>query len=1477
MPGMAVEAAVGTTCDALRALLAARAPGASLTADLSDRPDWGKLAGEWLWARTLDITIEAADGSSASGELDWPDVCDDTTGSDGAGSHRGFYVGGPLDVGTGMRLTPGWHAFQGAGGQVRLVVSPDLGPDLALDGGDVPRAIASAAAAPDRFRYPDDDAVAIAAALDGFVTRPRRLARSELREVGPADIVAELVFATALARVGRTAESTRSKLTAAEVLCAELEAASVIACRWLRSGGAGSGALVGRSTQPMTLARLEASQRVSFIGFRGLWSKLRGRADLRDLDPSWRGTLCPVQTPESTDVGLVRYRAVGDGPVREHADEALVAEWGDLSASAALIPYVNHDEPARASIGSKNLKQALPVAGAEPPLVATGWEGPVAETAGVARASAPGVVESVGPDAVVVRGVTGRKQVTPYGVRDPGSSGPVGTWTVTVAVGDRVRRGTLLAHAPDVVLVDGEPVLALGVNALVALTPYRGMTYEDAIVVSESLAARLETRRTLLVTERLRPGDAFMAVADLLPGIGGDVDAGDTLYRVVPQKGEPVTVRAPEAGRVLGVGPDPTRGIGWARLEVVRPLAVGDKLSNRHQGKGCVSLVLPDDEMPRLPDGRPVDAVLNPLGVLRRLNIGQLWEMHAGLPSYLSGGDPVIAGRVVASPEEVARACAEVGLPRGRAVLSNPDGTRLGGEAGVVVGPQYLMRLNHLPDDKLSVRGSDLTTSARNGQPSRTTRFRGGVKIGAAQRFGEMEIWALRAAGADEVLADALLERAARPDTDRGVRPSLAAVDAHLRAAGLALVDSASGAPVTAVDALEVRSVDCVTLDGAMPALPDWERADRWRPAPADLMDLVQRESRQPDEDPLYSKASFGPGSGGPRGAWYAIPLPAPVPHPWRRPSWPALPDLTQVVVLPPAYRFAGADPLDRRYRMLITVVRRLAAQERLEPRDLALLRRRVWSILGSPRVADTDSILGRLTGKQGLLRRSLLGQSVIRSARGVLVPDLTLAPDEVGLPQAVVEALGVEPDGTFGDVVILNRQPSLHPYNLVALRGRPREGAAVRVHPMLLGQISGDFDGDTVAVHRPIRASARANAWRTLSLSENLRSSAAGAPLAKSDLDIALGWTLMRRTEPGRQELVATAGGDAGGDLVDEALRHAESPTDAVRRVDRLERAGFGAATGWSIGALDLLFDGRDGVLAEAIEAGAAGKPSGQAQLLERRGQVPGADPAVPVADVDGCFLTGLSNDDWFATAPGSLAGLAEKKLMSPHAGALTKLMVDIADEVVCQPGACGTSDELRSPLTCSSAGGPCQACYGADPATGLPPEPGRAVGVLAALLIGERSTQLSMKVFHGGSGKAGELSKGVNDLRALMGRGSTVIEPGGEPETLGDYLSRCDLSGPGQVRDALRPVADRTVQLLGDKVDQVHVEVLLRCLVDAFGSSEPGALADAAARRGRTPLDRATSRGNISTLVAQAALGERAGGTGPTARTRLLTGGML
>lgn len=1277
----------------------------------------------------------------------------------------------------------------------------------------------------------------------------------------------------------------------------------------------GGGSLLVADDQTSTLARVERRRTVTRLGPGGMNHLLGQRDVMRDTHDTYRRRLCPLQTPESQSIGLVRFLSIGatvpGAPVvAPGTAQHVIAESDDeLSAAASLIPFVNHDDPARALIGAKNLKQAVPVLGAHPPLVRTGFEHAVAEH-GVVRAPFAGTVDSTMP-LTLRRTTTDELYQVPLNL-DDGPPGPDQRWMLCAAEGDRVRRGAVLAHAPDVRLDEnGAPVLSFGVDCLTAFTPMDGLNYEDAVVVSVSLAERLASIQVAEVREELIDGD--IRRFHVLPG--EDVRAGERLVTVFSAEGNARDILAPEAGRYLGMDADDR--LLRLRLRVRRQLVAGDKLTNRHGAKGVVSRVLADADMPSLPDGTPVEMVCNPLGVLSRLNTGQLIEAAVGLAHHLSGEPPEPVGRRHPDLASLRSALDRLGAPDGCLEVRMPDG----GRRKVAVGPIYVSKLDHLAANKLRVRAQG-PTSPLTRQPARGTRWSGGVRIGGAQRLGEMELWALRAAGARALLDDALRVRS-EPLARLGLNGSgtvrlpsvFHSVDQHLRAAGigtgLLLVDEEPVDTATVEPGQELpgplRGIvhwltrgweDGLDILGFDDLLPSWDR--EYTPDSGGFRASSVRCWCGSETEPGRTcvscrgtaRARWRSDSGAPQGC---IVLPEPVPHPWFRTRLSELgvrrdrPELLDAMlqdgyqvleqddtlrreveplllealpVLGPGLLAGPSNEISDAYRHVAVAAREFALQQ--ERGTLTESHRRfLWSslsqLLGRLDAEDGGrSIAGRLNGKRGLLRRGLLGRQTDRTARGVIVPDPERDPEQVGLPGEVMDRLGLED----GSVVVLNRQPTLHPYNLVALKAARREGEAIGISTLLCAAIAGDFDGDEVTIHAPATLAAAEEAWDLLRPAHNQRSSSNGQPLSSFDHDVKLGLALRGRLfEPPRSQT-----------------------RDELDLIWKAHREGLAAATGWSFSLLALSdavwspsSDRPHGAdedpdvglrerlaetdpVGQAWDAGVAVDAGKLRQLLVERGPVDRFDPQLHSAEsVPGCFVLGLDDEAYWQAAPGALRRLGDKKLLSPRAGGLTKRLAEIGYDLVISAEDCGTSARLpesdgvggacRSPLLCDAAPGPCRSCYGPDPATGEAPPVGAAVGLLAAMLIGQRGTQLSMKTFQRFGAHAVELADDLGELRGLLGHGRFRLAD--ETTRLDDQLGQ--ITDDASRSECYVRLLTRFVELTGGALAPVHGAVLLRALIDADDEGR-GSRAARAERTGVALLD-AAARGTLTPLVASLA----------------------
>jgi len=624
----------------------------------------------------------------------------------------------------------------------------------------------------------------------------------------------------------------------------------------------GSSQLSQFMDQPNPLAELTHKRRLSALGPGGL-SRDRAGYEVRDVHHSHYGRMCPIETPEGPNIGLIGslctyarvneygfietpYRKVVNGRVTDeivymtadeedkyniaqaneplqpdgtfvaervtarYRDQVIVVpreqiEYMDVSpkqivsVAASLIPFLEHDDAGRALMGSNMQRQAVPLLRTEAPLVGTAMEARAAEDSGVmVIAKHSGVVRRVTATEIVVQRDTGEIDTYKLIKFARSNQGTCINQKPVVKKGERVKAGDVLADGPST--NNGE--LALGRNVLVAFMPWEGYNYEDAILISERLVKddvftsihieeyECEARDTKLGPEEITrdiPNVGEDALKDLdergVIRIGAEVKPGDILVGKVTPKGETEltaeerllraifgekarevrdsSLRVPhgESGRVVAVhvfsrenGDELGPGINkLVRVFVAqkRKIAEGDKMAGRHGNKGVISKILPEEDLPFLPDGTPVDIVLNPLGVPGRMNIGQILETHLGWAAKELGiyvASPVFDG---AQEDEIKDLLEKAGLPRSGKTILYDGRTGEPFDSEITVGWAYMMKLHHLVDDKIHARSTG-PYSLVTQQPL------GGKAQFGGQRFGEMEVWALEAYGAAYSLQEML-------------------------------------------------------------------------------------------------------------------------------------------------------------------------------------------------------------------------------------------------------------------------------------------------------------------------------------------------------------------------------------------------------------------------------------------------------------------------------------------------------------------------------------------------------------------------------------------------------------------------------------------------------------------------------------------------------------------------------------------------
>ena len=626
----------------------------------------------------------------------------------------------------------------------------------------------------------------------------------------------------------------------------------------------GSSQLSQFMDQTNPLSELTHKRRISALGPGGL-TRERAGFEVRDVHYTHYGRLCPIESPEGPNIGLISalssfasineygfietpYRKIDPETHRatdiveymsaDVEDNYIIAQASEpmdengefindrirvryrneiievekdkvqymdvspkqlVSVAAAMIPFLEHDDAKRSLMGSNMQRQAVPLMISERPIVATGIEYRAAKDSGILiLAEDDGVIERVTGDSITVKYNNGKTVVHKLRKFKRTNGGTCINQRPIVKKGEIVKKGDAIADGP--ATKDGE--MSLGKNCLVAFSTWEGYNYEDAILLNERLVKEdvftsihieeydCECRDTKLGPEEITrdiPNVGEDVLKDLdengIIRIGAEVRPGDILVGKVTPKGETeltaeerllraifgekarevrdTSLRVPhgEAGTIVDVKiftRDNSDELGPGVNQIIRcyiatkrKISVGDKMAGRHGNKGVISRVLPEEDMPFLPDGTPIDILLNPLGLPSRMNLGQILEVHLGGAAKALGwhvSTPVFDG---ATQEDVEELLQQAGMsPDGKSILY--DG-RTGDpfDKPITVGVMYMLKLHHLVDDKIHARSTG-PYSLVTQQPL------GGKAQFGGQRFGEMEVWALEAYGAAYTLQEML-------------------------------------------------------------------------------------------------------------------------------------------------------------------------------------------------------------------------------------------------------------------------------------------------------------------------------------------------------------------------------------------------------------------------------------------------------------------------------------------------------------------------------------------------------------------------------------------------------------------------------------------------------------------------------------------------------------------------------------------------
>ncbi|MCA9363960.1 DNA-directed RNA polymerase subunit beta [Candidatus Kaiserbacteria bacterium] len=500
-----------------------------------------------------------------------------------------------------------------------------------------------------------------------------------------------------------------------------------------------------------------------------------------------------------SDVVEVRYHGEPRIVAKKDVEYMDIATNQAFSVATSMVPFINHDDANRALMGSNMQKQATPCIVPEAPLVGTGVEEMAARDTGrLIVADEAGEVMEADARHIVVKNKDGKKREYPLTTFQRTNDFSAFYHRAAVTTGQKVKRGDVLANTSST----DEGQMALGQNALVAFMSWSGANYEDAIIISERLVKNskfatihldeldVSVRDTKLGPEVTTPDIPNVSEQKLrnldeegIIRVGAEVRPGDILVGKVTPKGETqltpeerllrsifgekakdvkdtsLRLEAGKRGRVIGVkvfsrenGDQLESGVIKKILITVaqvRNVSVGDKLAGRHGNKGVISRILPEEDMPYMEDGRPVDVILTPLGVPSRMNLGQILELHLGMAANTLGYQAIVPAFAGAGEKEVKEELVAAGLPAdGKVPLR--DG-RTGEEFAqrISVGYMYILKLHHMVEDKIHMRSIG-PYSLITQQP-----LGGKAQIGG-QRFGEMEVWALLGYGAAYTLREML-------------------------------------------------------------------------------------------------------------------------------------------------------------------------------------------------------------------------------------------------------------------------------------------------------------------------------------------------------------------------------------------------------------------------------------------------------------------------------------------------------------------------------------------------------------------------------------------------------------------------------------------------------------------------------------------------------------------------------------------------
>ncbi|MEW6418380.1 MAG: hypothetical protein AB1480_09700 [Nitrospirota bacterium] len=1105
------------------------------------------------------------------------------------------------------------------------------------------------------------------------------------------------------------------------------------------------------STNP--LSEVSHMRKVSFPGSE--YSK-KGR----DIHPSHYGRLCIVETSESDKIGLRLHLAhkaeidpeskkilmpiinleTGQPEKRFPAYDLFVADQqtelggkvlirggedgitvdtsrikykdayiDQMFGYAALqVPFIQHNDPARALMGAKNLKQAVPLKEPEIPIILTGYEKEAAELSGrIIRADIDGEVIKVTNDQIIIKGKNGREMVYDLIYDVPIVASKAAVYQIpTVKEGDKVKNGQIITEGASI--KDGN--LALGANFLVAYMPYFGFNMDDGIVVSQKVAEKLTSIHIEEHEIKLEEGDMVEWLAP--EGLRLQKGTPIAIIKHKKDKREILTKENMIGGTVTRSVLDTDCIRLWLKKE--KPLEVGDKLMGRHGNKGIVAQILPKNEMPFFEieiNGKKkrkyIDVILNPHSVISRMNLGQIYETHLGWVATEHPDEKIReTAKTSGKPfnkiemDKLSRWLQESGLDsKGRITLKVNGIDTLN---PVVVGYQYVVKLNHLTTDKLSIRG-------KHGPVSFVTEIPlSRKKRGGGQRIGEMEVWALLAHGAWDIVKDLLGKESNAHVLDTGavsISESLKALVYYLRGLGIALDFLADDNMViepedfdkTGISKMEKYRVRWASDSEMM----SW---GRHRFVPKKRPEEKMKEYLERREETIEIR----------KGAKILLNLSELEPEykeemryiELREPVELCDREVKILPVIPIRCRPMREDKINKLYRKILLKNIEIEKMDRSDlnyDKQVEQLRNKVKRL--------EDEIVIRIKGKEGIIRKAILGKRINFSSRAVIVPNPFIRADQVKVPTRIIDELGFKE----GDVVLLNRQPTLHIHNVQAFNVIKSNNNAIAINPLVCGGFNADFDGDAMALYKTGK-----EIPQSMRVSEQIILAANGNLNLNLSLDIVSGVFYATGVEEGRKELEKIINdreiySHFDGQIDKNCLKDIvykyflkkdsedveKSRGATLRLSEKIAEYGLKWATysgltfsifdlndikldssekGFSENEIKQIIDNRLKALSNSIStmilSGARGDFKQMNQMVGIKGMVDRMGGRKTSVKIPSCYLEGLSPTEYYLACFGARNSLGDKKLLTPECGYLTRRLVFAAADLYISEADCKTSN---------------------------------------------------------------------------------------------------------------------------------------------------------------------------------------------------------